>query len=266
MQKPNWIRISAAVAAVLVAAGVWMGARSRGAAEGRLSEPLKRGEVVESVYGIGTVMANKSFQMKPGVVTTIGNLFVKEGDEVKRDQPLVELERSVVIPAPFDGTVTALPVKVGENVFAQTVVLELTDLQDRYVTVSLEQRAAIRVRRGQTARLSFENMRETSLAGTVESVYSRAGDFLVRIEVPELPPQILPGMTADVAISIRQRSGALLVPVSAIREGSVAVKRDGILPVRVEVKTGLADGAFAEVTEGDLKPGDRVIVPAATVS
>ena len=171
-----------------------------------------------------------------------------------------------MISAPFDGTVTALPVKVGENVFAQTVVLELTDLQDRYVTVSLEQRAAIRVRRGQTARLSFENMRDTALAGTVESVYSRAGDFLVRIEVPDLPTQILPGMTADVAINIRQRSGALLVPVAAIREGSVAVKRDGIVPVRVEVTTGLADGAFAEVTAGDLKPGDRVIVPAASAS
>ncbi|MBI3316751.1 MAG: efflux RND transporter periplasmic adaptor subunit [Candidatus Omnitrophica bacterium] len=227
-----------------------------------LSDPLRKDTIMESVYGIGIVMANRSFQFKPGIVTSIQNLFVKEGDKVEQGRKLLELERGVIISAPFSGTVTSLPVKVGENVFMQSVILELVDLQDRYVTVSLEQRAAIKVRRGQNARLSFENLREKSFEGNVESVYSSDSHFIARIEVKELPPQILPGMTADVAISIRERKDTLLIPVAALGEGTVIVKRENKKPFSTAVKIGLVDGTFAEVIAGDVKPGDRLVLPA----
>lgn len=243
-------------------AGAWIYFRYGAGEEARYSEPIRRGPVVESVYGIGTVMANQRFQLKPGVVTTIGNIFVKEGDWAAKGTALVELERGVVVSAPFDGTVTALPVKVGENVFAQTIVLELVNLEDRYVTVSLEQRSAIRVRRGQVAKLSFESMREQAFDGKVESVYSSSGDFLVHIEASEMPPQILPGMTADVAITVQNRPDAWLVPVSAIRDGVVTVKREGTFTEDVRITTGLVDAGLAEVITGDLKSGDRVRLPA----
>jgi len=45
----------------------------------------------------------------------------------------------------------------------------------------------------------------------------------------------------------------------AERDPTVWVLRDGE-PRRIPVVTGLSDGTFAEVTRGDLKPGDRVVV------
>lgn len=228
----------------------------------RLSEPVRRDRIVESVYGIGTVRANRIFQLKPGIVTTISRLHVKEGDSVTEGQKLLELDRGMAFSAPFSGTVTSLPAREGENVFAQSVILELVDLKDRYVTVSLEQRAAVRVKKGQSARLSFENLRETAHAGRVESVYSSGNDFLVRIEAAELPAEILPGMTADVAIGINEHADALLVPVAAIQQGTVTVRRDGGKPFSTSVRIGIVDGALAEVLSGDLKPGDRVFLPA----
>lgn len=251
----------AVILIVVLTTSIFLAAKQNRFASKDFSEPVRRDLIIESVYGIGTVKANKSFQLRPGVISTVTQIWVKEGDAVEKGQMLVELEGHTVFSAPFSGTVTSLPVKVGENVFVQTVVLELVDLQDRYVTVSLEQRAAVRVRRGQNARLSFENLREASYAGVVESVYSSKTEFLVRIEAKSLPREILPGMTADVAIGVNERADALLVPVSAIEEGQILVKREGGKTFSASIQTGIIDGAFAEVVSGNLKAGDRVAVP-----
>src|ERR1035441_4530028 len=56
--------------------------------DGTLSEPVQKGTIIESVYGIGTVTANKIYRISPGVVNTIAYLYVKEGDDVKKSQKL----------------------------------------------------------------------------------------------------------------------------------------------------------------------------------
>ena len=206
-------------------------------------------------------MANKSFTLKPGVTTTVGRLFVKEGDAVKAGQKLLELDEMPFY-APFAGTVTALPYKHGETVFAQSVVASVVDLRDSYLVVSLEQRAMTPVRLGQTARLSFESLRERAFDGVVEAIYSNEGSFLVRIGAEGLPPQILPGMTADVAIGVRRKEGALVVPAAAIEEGRLRVSRAGGRMRSVPVKIGMVDETSAEIVEGDLREGDRVALPA----
>lgn len=226
-----------------------------------LSQPVKKGSIVESVYGIGTVAALRSYSLKPGVASTIRKLNVKEGDHVRRGQFLLDLDGTAPMIAPFDGTVTYLPVKMGETVFAQSTVLTITDLQDRYITVSLEQRGALRVKQGQKARISFDSMRDQTFSGVVNSVYSNDSNFLVRIGVQDLPPEILPGMSADVAIGISEHKDALLVPIAALDVGKVYVKREGSRrPAAIDVKTGIVDGAYAEVVSGDIHEGETLVM------
>lgn len=243
------------LALVVVIAGLLL--RSRQTRYGELSEPLKKGNVVESVYGIGTVTAKNSYQLKVGVTSSIIQIFVREGDHVQRGQKLVLLEGGTNFSAPFAGTVTYLPAKVGETVFPQSIVMNLVDLLDRYIIVSLEQRGAIRVRQGQVAKISFDSLRDLTFDGVVQSVYSNENQFLVRINVSSLPPQLLPGMTADVAITTGEHKNVLVVPLAAINEGQVTIKR-GSKRQTVSVQTGIVDGAFAEVTSGDLQEGDQI--------
>ena len=225
---------------------------------GLLSEPIKRGTITESVYGIGTVTARNSYQLRVGVTGTIQQIFAAEGDQVKRGQKLIQLDGMEVFKAPFDGTITYFPSKVGETVFAQGIILSLVDLLDRYIVVTLEQRAAIRVRPGQRARVSFENMRDKNYSGLVESIYSNQSQFLVRIRVEDLPPQILPEMVGDVAIGISEHRSVLIIPAAALDMGKVLVKDKGRTPRSVEVKIGLVDGSQAELLSGDLKEGDQL--------
>lgn len=227
--------------------------------EGVLSEPLKRGDAVDAVYGIGTVTASRSYSIKPGVIATIYDLYVKEGDFVHKGGKLANIDH-VVYRAPFDGVVNSLPFKERENIFTQLPVLVLTDLKNRYLLVSLEQQGALRVRAGQKAKLNFDSIRSQNFDGVIESVYSYNSNFLARINVSSLPNEILPDMTADVAIVIGELKNVLLVPVSALASDSVWVKRPHRIPVKIPIKLGVVDGAMAEVVSGDLKEGDQVLI------
>ena len=225
-----------------------------------LSEPIKKGSVLDSVYGIGMVTATHSFSFKSGISCTVEKILVQEGDTIKKGQALLELAGVGKVRAPFAGTVTNIPVNVGESVFAQSILINVVDLQDRYLTVTLEQRGALRVRAGQSARISFDSMRDQPFMGQVQAIYSNNNNFLVRIKIGTLAPQILPGMSGDVAISIREKKEVLLIPISAVDKGKVSVVRGISAPRTVDIVTGIIDGAMAEIASGDLQEGDRVVI------
>jgi macrolide-specific efflux system membrane fusion protein len=232
--------------------------------QGILTAPLEQGSIIESVYGIGTVMANRIFRITPGVSYSVANLYVSEGDKVKKGARLVGSDTNN-FRAPFDGTITSLPVKVGDNVFPGTPILTLVDLNDRYLLVSLEQQGALRVEPGQKTKISFDTIREKNYEGVVKAVYSNDNNFLARIDIGSLPPQILPGMTADVAIEIQEHKNVLLVPVAALGQGdSVWIKNKNSLPKKVSIKTGIIDKAWAEMIQGPLQSGDRLLIKEKT--
>lgn len=230
-------------------------------AQGIQTQPIVNGTIADAVYGIGTVTASRILQVRPGLVSHIDRYYVKEGDQVKAGAPLVMLD-NIVTRAPFAGTITSLPFKNGENVYSQSPVLTLTDLVDRYVTVSLEQQGALRVHARQKALLSFETIRETTYSGEVESVYSNDTNFLARINVKNLPARILPGMTADVAILIATHPNTLLIPVAAIADSHVWRKRGSETPVRIPIQIGIVDKEFAQLVSGDVQAGDRLVIKA----
>ena len=61
---------------------------------------------------------------------TIASIFVKEGDAVKKDQPVLELESEKAvasIPVPVDGVVTKLFVKEGDLIKVGQLILSLNE-------------------------------------------------------------------------------------------------------------------------------------------
>lgn len=227
---------------------------------GKLSEPIQRGTIVDAVYGIGTVTANKRHSFNPLVGDTVGRSFVREGDRVKKGMPLVVSSDGNVYRAPFDGIVNYMPYRPGENTYTTSPMMVLTDMSDLYVTVSMEQQGALRVKEGQDVKLSFDSLRQKTFEGKVAAVYSYSNNFLARIDALKFPDSVLPDMTCDVAIIIGVHENALLIPVVAFDNGRVWVKRGHGIPQAVSVRLGVIDGAVAEVIGGNLQPGDRVMI------
>ena len=92
-------------------------------------------------------------------------------------------------------------------------------------------------------------------------------DVVISVNNPE--EILLPGMTAFVNIVIDERNDILKLPLAALKfrpaegtskPGKNVYRLENNKAVAVPVQTGIADGKYAELTGGDLKEGDLVIL------
>ncbi len=223
-------------------------------------EPIIEGPAIEAIYAIGTVDPVRSFQAKAGVAAVIDQIPAREGSLLQKGDLIAVMSEGFSLRAPFPGVVTRVNYKIGESVFQGNVIAEIIDPSQLEVKVVLDQRAAVRVSRGQKAKLSFDGLRDRSVAGEVRTVFSSDSRFTVMIDAKDLPQEILPGMTADVSIEISRKDKAILAPAAAINKGSIVRVRDGRRET-ITVRTGLSNEDKVEIIDGDLRAGDMASVP-----
>lgn len=224
-------------------------------------EPLRirRGTITEAVYGVGTVVPDRVWQLKINQAAVIEEIFVREGDYVQKGDLLLNITSLGMLRAPFDGMITALNFKLNEMVFAQSTVLTLTDLHHTHVEVVLEQKAATYVQKGQEVKLNFESLGEQNFTGLVDALYPKGNQFIARISVQGLTQKILPSMTADVSIFLNKRNDVLLAPVIALSKQTLWVQRNGSLK-KVPIVSGIITGKEVEIVSGEVSENDIVVI------
>lgn len=217
----------------------------------------KHGDIVESIYGLGTVKSDKIFHVRAGIALVVNNLYVREGDLVKQGSALVKLDESIMR-SPIEGTVTEVSYKDGELVTPQISIITVTNLKSLFLEVSLEQQLILRVKKNQTVFISFESLRNEKTEGTISSVYPRDNQFLVRIDLKNWPSGVIPGMTADVAIVAGNKNNALLIPINTIVAGQVTRIRKG-KKERVPIHLGIVSGEWGEVISDNIVEDDELL-------
>ncbi len=125
---------------------------------------------------------------------------------------------------------------------------------------------------GQKVRVTAPILRDLVLEGRVSKIYSQAFEKLsalgvvqrrvkVKISLP-YTPELKPGFEVRVAIETERRSGALFLPVEAVRsteKGERTVLRvEGNRIRTVKIRTGITDRRLIEILEG-LEEGDEVV-------
>lgn len=220
---------------------------------------IQKGSLVEAVYALGTVKPVDSFILKFGIAASIREIFIEEGQSVNKGDALLINDSGITFRSPFSGTVTKLNVAKNETAMPGIPILEIQNLKEVYISVSLDQESALRVKPGQHAQLSFESIRGNVYKGEVERIYPSNGQFLVRIEPRELPQGILPDMTTDVAIEVSSKDNVILVPLVAVERGKLTRYRDGKRE-KIEIRIGAINAEFGELIQGDLREGDQVLV------
>ncbi len=195
-----------------------------------------------------------------------------------------------VIRSPVSGVVVARNIDVGQTVAASfqtpTLFQIAQDLAKMQIDSSFAEADIGSIRVGQAVRFNVDAFPSRPFTGEVKQVrlnpttQQNVVTYNVVISVDNPEKILLPGMTAYVSIVVAQRQDALLVPNAALRfkpangapaddkggkrrrdafSGTVYVLRDG-KPVPVAVTLGITDNRNTEVTGGELKPGDQVIV------
>ena len=192
------------------------------------------------------------------------------------------------IVSPVDGTVVSRNVDVGQTVAASfqtpTLFLIAQDLTKMQVDSNVSESDIGYVRAGQKATFRVDAFPDRDFVGVVNQVRQApitvqnvvTYDVVVSVENPEL--LLKPGMTANITVVTASRDKVVRAPIDALRfaplgqppADSAAL---GGTPGRqtrvwvldsgkvspVTITTGLSDGTWVEVAEGDVHPGERVV-------
>jgi HlyD family secretion protein len=196
-------------------------------------------------------------------------------------QTEVNLENTVIT-SPIDGIVLSRDVDVGQTVAASmqapTLFVLAADLTKMQVLASLDESDIGRIADGQKVTFTVDAYVGRTFDGVVSQIrlqpqtVQNVVSYSVVIDAPNRDLTLKPGMTANVTIEVARRDDALRVPAAALRftpagQSSTAPqvwRSDNGALTPVPVKTGLSDGQFTEVMEGNLSVGDSLAVRQST--
>jgi HlyD family secretion protein len=203
------------------------------------------------------------------------------------------------IRSPVDGIVISRNVDVGQTVAASfqtpTLFLIAQDLTKMQVDTNVDESDIGRAALGQNVTFTVDAWPEKTFTGTVAQVRNSpivtqnvvTYNVVVRVDNRDL--LLKPGMTANVSIEVKKYGNVLKIPNAALRYRPTAkageagaggktrgnelskepggqrvytLGKDG-KPVPVRVKTGVSNGTFTVLLEGDLKEGDLLITGEA---
>jgi HlyD family secretion protein len=173
------------------------------------------------------------------------------------------------IDAPFDGTLTEVNIKPGDQVGPNTSSFRLDDLSVLVVDVQITEVDINRVKIGQDVDLTFDAILGNEYTGKVIEV-GRVGNsvqgvtnFTISIKLTNPDEQVLPGMTAAVNIVVDQLSDVLTVPNRAVRlldgQRVVYLLRNGQVEP-VQVKIGASSDSISQILSGDIQAGDTIVL------
>ncbi|MDI1472198.1 MAG: efflux RND transporter periplasmic adaptor subunit [Thermodesulfovibrio sp.] len=187
------------------------------------------------------------------------------------------------IVSPVDGVVIAKNVEVGQTVAASfqtptlfTIAPDLTKMQ---VDTNVDEADISKIKTGMEVNFTVDAYPDKKFKGIVSqirlspTVTQNVVTYNVVISFDNSHLLLKPGMTANVTFVVNSKENVIKIPNSALRfrmPDSPPSKQQGVWvirggkPVRINVKTGISDGEWTELIEGDLKEGEEVIIEIAT--
>jgi len=202
-----------------------------------------------------------------------------------------------IIKAPISGTITALNIKIGDDLgtasssSARGSLMIITDLDKLFAKISLNEIDVAKIKADQKATLTFDAVENLTLTGKVTEIESvgvitqGVVSYAVKIALDSTDSRIKPGMSASAAIVTDVKTDAVMVPNGAVKssngsfyveapdetapESSTSESANGITlnnpPRRITVEIGLSNDTSTEIISG-IKVGDQVISRTSTNS
>lgn len=241
-------------------------------AEGRLFE--------ETTFAIGRVEARPgaAASLTARIPGRIVALDVAPGDTVAAGDTPVRVESRqagdpppiIALRAPIAGTVTTLPVRLGDPVEPSAPILEITDLTEVHAVARVPESAVGKLRVGETvARIRLAAFPGEIFEGKLERLAPAAdaasGTLEARFRLPNSDGRLRPGLRAEFSIVLATRPVAVAVPVEAVQgEGTsprVVFTRAVGLPhafIKTPVVLGARNDRHVEILSG-LEAGGEVV-------
>ncbi len=205
--------------------------------------------------------------------------------QVERDQANLNYS---VIRSPISGVVIARDVDIGQTVAANfqtpTLFQIAKDLRQMQINISVAEADIGQLHIDQSINFTVDAFPQRKYAGTVKQVrlnptiQENVVTYNVVAMVDNEDGTLLPGMTANIHFVVMQKNDVLRVSNAALRyqpkendsnQGikpakaaahSTVYRLSGNQPVAVSIVTGITDGNFTEIINGEISENDKVII------
>ncbi len=188
------------------------------------------------------------------------------------------------IVSPIDGVVLTRKVSEGQTITAGFSTPELfvvaQDLTKMQIEAKVSEADIVKIKPGQKATFTLDGYMGEKFNGVVRQVRTNYVDtstssgstsYTVIVDVDNADLRLKPGMTATMTIYTQDKHDVLLVPNEALRFSPSSNKKTydntgvwkmqrGQEPKRVDVTIGIIATKNTEITGGDLKEGDLIII------
>ncbi len=201
---------------------------------------------------------------------------IKDGpdpDDIATAQARIDAAQATLdmarLTAPFGGTITRVDIQNGDLISAGKVAFDMADLTRLLVDVDVSEVDINSVQIDQPVSLTFDGITDREYSGVVSDIASMGTaasgtvNFTVTVEILDPDESIRPGMTAAVNIAVKQLDDILLVPSRAVRtlnNQRVVYVLQNNMPVPVEITLGFSANNNSQITKGELKAGDLIIL------
>lgn len=173
-----------------------------------------------------------------------------------------DLEDTLIF-APASGVVIQALASLNQYVSSQDTVIRLSDLSGTYFEAEIDEADIGKISIGQKAQVSLDAYPDKVFKGEVKEIQpftksSSSGAMVVtvRIVLQNMDKAFLQGLSGEADIILQETKNALVLPLEAVKEDSVTVKKDNKLQ-KQKIKKGLQSEQEVEVVEG-LSEGENV--------
>ena len=259
----------------------------------KIVQPV-RGDIKSYVSTTGEVQPQNRLEIKPPIAGRIEEILVEEGQIVKTGDVLALMsstERAALLDgarlqgeqeleywktvynqtpliAPIDGLVIVRSVEPGQTVTTNDVIIVLSDRL--IVEADVDETDIGGVALGQKAVVSLDAYPDIEVSASVSHIsyeselVNNVSIYKVDIMPDTVPDVFRSGMSADVDIVVKEKSGVLLLPFEAVKnkagQNTVTVLTQSSHEEKtVLVQTGLEDEANIEILTG-LAETDHVVI------
>jgi multidrug efflux pump subunit AcrA (membrane-fusion protein) len=238
---------------------------------------VTRKDLVQRVTITGQLAAKRRLDVKPRFAGYIVELYVKVGDRLKLNDPVVTFspslgagETNFPVRAAFAGTVTQVLRAEGEYLLDtsdQNLVARIEDLSELSILATVPELDVAKVKVGQEAQARVSAIVGESFPAVIREISMSARDkdrwssssteFQIKGLLKSHDKRLLPGMSAMMDIETNRRGKVLALAHEFIFSEDGKYYATLLNGERRELKLGLQTDDAAEIIEG-LSEGDRV--------
>lgn len=231
------ILLSILLAAIFSVGILWWVFKPTNEGEMRFAK-VQRGDLIQRVTVPGSIEPAKRTLISAQYSGYIQKLFVKVGDKVKMNDPIVivtqslqNLEKAYPLRSPMNGTVVQVDRTEGEYVkdmggVGEGVIARIDDISKLYVAAEAPEVDSAKMKVGMETVIRVSAVSNNTYRGIVREIAlaarmgegwrSRQATFDLRVEILDIDDNLRPGMSAVVDVVTNRYPNVLYLPIEYV--------------------------------------------------